>query len=73
MRQRIWIASAMDLGAARTIDAPVWIRAKNLNSIAQDWETLSVRDRRQLLHKVASGLSRHQLFPPMENVRVPAP
>jgi Replication-relaxation len=63
MRQRIWIASVAELGEARRIDAPVWVRAKDLDAHAQDWEILSPRERRQALHKISRNLPRHRLFP----------
>jgi hypothetical protein len=68
MRQRIWIASVAELGDARSIDAPIWVRARDLDVHGRDWETLSPHERRQVFFTVARSLPRYQFFPSRETL-----
>jgi hypothetical protein len=67
MRQRIWIASVAELGGAPSIDAPLWIRAKDMDVHIPGCQTQSQRKQRQMFHTIVHGLPRHRLFPSAEN------
>ena len=63
MRHRVWFVGASDLAGAASTDAPVWVRAKDLDACDVAWDTISKKERRIRLRRAFPQLPRHHLFP----------
>jgi len=66
MRQRIWLAAVTELAADKSVDAPIWYRARDVDSLVSHWDQLAQIERRAVLRYTFSRLPRHRLFPSPE-------
>jgi hypothetical protein len=67
MRARIWLASVAELGSAKSIDDPIWTRARDLDEHLSEWETRPKREQRNRFRAAIGNLGRYQLFPGAES------
>jgi protein involved in plasmid replication-relaxation len=63
LRERLWATTVADLAAERSMDAPVWVRARDVQPHHEAWGTLTPRERIRSFAAAFATLPRHRLFP----------